>query len=79
MSSTVEQAAPATSYVTNGLIFSWGALTFNEVMMLIGTVLAIATFLVNLYFQRKRDKREHELHLKEMQLRLMTEISKRED
>lgn len=78
MSSTVEQAAPATSYVTNGLVFSWGALTFNEVMMLIGAVLAVATYLTNLYFQRKRDKREHELHLRHMQSRLMTEISKRD-
>lgn len=73
----MEAAAPATSYITNGLVFSWGAMTFNEVMMLIGAVLAVATYITNLYFQRKRDKREHELHVKNMQSKLMAEISKR--
>lgn len=74
----IESAAPATSYITNGLVFSWGALTFNEIMMLIGAVLAVATYLTNLYFQRKRDKREAELHVRNMQVRLMTEIGKRD-
>lgn len=62
-----ESVAPATSYVTNGLVFSWGAMTFNQVMMLIGTVLALATFAVNLYFQKRRDRREQELHRKRME------------
>ena len=62
-----ESVAPATSYITNGFVFTWGAMTFNQVMMLIGTALAIATFFVNLYFQRRRDRREQELHRKKMQ------------
>lgn len=57
-----ESAAPATSYITNGFVFTWGAVTFNQVMMLIGTILAAATFFVNWHFQKKRDKREQELH-----------------
>ncbi len=62
-----ESLAPATSYVTNASVFTWGALTFNQIMMLIGTVLALATFAVNLYFQKRRDRREQELHRKRME------------
>ena len=57
-----ESAAPTTSYLTNGLVVTWGAMTFNQIMMLIGTVLALATFAVNLHFQKRRDKREQEFH-----------------
>jgi hypothetical protein len=49
-------------------VFTWGAMTFNQIMMLIGTVLAIATFAVNLYFQKRRERREQELHEFRMQL-----------
>ena len=63
-----ESAAPAASYVTNGFVFTWGAMTFNQIMMLIGTVLALATFAVNLYFQKRRERREQELHEFRMQL-----------
>ena len=63
-----ESSAPAASYATNGFVFTWGAMTFNQIMMLIGTVLAIATFAVNLYFQRRRERREQELHEVRMQL-----------
>lgn len=58
----VESAAPAVSYATNGFVFAWGAMTFNQIMMLIGTVFAILTYFTSLYFQRKRDKREAEFH-----------------
>jgi len=57
-----ESAAPATSYITNGIVFTWGALTFNQIMMLIGTAFAILTYFTSLYFQRKRDRREQEYH-----------------
>ena len=58
----VESAAPVVSYATNGFVFAWGAMTFNQIMMLIGTVFAILTYFTSLYFQRKRDKREQEFH-----------------
>ena len=63
-----ESAAPAASYAANGFVFTFGAITFNQIMMLIGTVLAIATFAVNLYFQKRRERREQELHEFRMQL-----------
>jgi len=43
-------------------VFTWGAMTFNQIMMLVGTVLALATFAVNFYFQKRRDKREQSLY-----------------
>ena len=63
-----ESSAPAASYATNGYVFTWGAMTFNQIMMLIGTVLSLATFAVNLYFQKRRERREQELHDLRMQL-----------
>jgi len=63
-----ESSAPAASYATNGFVFTWGAMTFNQIMMLIGTVLSLATFAVNLYFQKRRERREQELHDLRMQL-----------
>ena len=66
--SKFESSAPAASYATNSFVFTWGAMTFNQIMMLIGTVLSLATFAVNLYFQKRRERREQELHDLRMQL-----------
>ena len=70
----IESVAPAVSYVANGSIFAWGALTFNQVMMLIGTLFAVATYFTSLYFQRRKDRREQEFH----QHRIMLENQARE-
>lgn len=57
------------SYGASGGAAATGALTLNEVLMIIGTMLALATFAVNFYFQckrnamdRAREAREQELH-----------------
>ena len=47
LSIKLESSTPAASYATNGFVFAWGAMTFNQIMMLVGTVLALATFAVN--------------------------------
>ena len=57
----IESIAPVTSYTTNGVVFAWGALTFNEILMLVATLCGVATFLVNSYYQKKRDEREARL------------------
>lgn len=62
-----ESAASATSYFSNGLVVTWGAFTFNEFMILIGTILTLATFAVNFYFQKRRDRREQEFHDRRME------------
>lgn len=58
----VESVAPAASYVTNGVVFTWGAVTLNQILMIIGTLFAVATYFTSLYFQRRRDRREQEFH-----------------
>ena len=63
-----ESAAPSASYAANGFVFTFGAMTFNQIMMLTGTVLSLATFAVNLYFQKRRERREQELHKFRMEL-----------
>lgn len=68
-----ETLAPQSSYVSNGVGFAWGAITFNQWVMAITLLLGVLTFVVNLYFQSKRNQREkarerrdEELHLKRM-------------
>jgi hypothetical protein len=70
----IETAAPVASYTTNGAMFTWGAFSYNEVVMLVGAILGLATYFTGLYFQKRRetreryfqkrrDDREQELHL----------------
>ena len=61
------------SYTTNGTIFVFGALTLNHLIALSAAFLAIATFGVNFYFQRRRDAREQEFHEKRMSVKERTE------
>lgn len=56
------------SYLTSSGVAVWGTLTFNQVMALIGTLLALATFGVNWYYQRRRDNRDAEYHGMRMRL-----------
>lgn len=57
----IDSAPQGLSYATNTFVFAWGAMTFNQIMMLIGTVFAVLTYFTSLYFQRKRDRREQQL------------------
>ena len=68
-----ESLAPAVSYVTNGSVFIWGALTLNQVLSISAFLLALATFAVNLYFQRRRDSRETEFHERRMEVKEASE------
>ena len=73
-----ESITSTVSYMTNGGVFIWGALTLNQVLAISAFVLALATFAVNLYFQRRRDGREAELHDKRMEAKeVMEEAAKR--
>jgi len=68
-----ESLASPASYITNGSVFVWGALTFNQLLAVIGVVLALLTFVVNVYFQRRRDIRDSEFHDKRMEVKEQTE------
>ena len=73
-----ESITSTVSYMTNGGVFIWGALTLNQVLAISAFVLALATFAVNLYFQRRRDGREAEFHDKRMEAKeVMEEAAKR--
>ena len=68
-----ESITSTVSYMTNGGVFIWGALTLNQVLAISAFLLALATFAVNLYFQRRRDRRDNEFHDKRMQIKEQTE------
>ena len=73
-----ESITSTVSYMTNGSVFIWGALTLNQVLAISAFILALATFAVNLYFQRRRDGREAEFHDKRMEVKeVMEEAAKR--
>lgn len=48
-----DKAATATTYAASAATFTAGALSLNEIVMLGGLVIAILTYLTNLYFKRK--------------------------
>lgn len=54
---TMEKHSSGLSYLWGGGTFFGGALTFNDVLMLIGAVTSLGTFLVNWYYKAKEDKR----------------------
>ncbi len=63
-----EAFAPQTSYLTNGVGFAWGAVTFNQWVMGITLILGILTFLVNFHYQKKRNERERAREAREAEL-----------
>lgn len=54
--------ATAASYVVNSSVATFGIFTFNQMLAIVGTALAIATFTVNWFYQRRRDRRDAEYH-----------------
>lgn len=56
-----ETTASKASYLSSGGATVLGLLTLQDWAVIIGIFLAVATFAVNVYFQRKRDAREVEL------------------
>ena len=52
----------ATNYTASGLTALWGMVNIDHLVAVIGIIIAIATFGVNVYFKRKEDRRQEELH-----------------
>jgi len=61
MKTMADKVTTAAAYTTSGATFVAGSLSLNEWLAIGGFILAIATFCVNVYFQRKRDRREERL------------------
>ena len=57
----------ATNYTASGLTALWGMVTIDHIVAVIGVIICIATFVVNVYFKRKEDRRQEELHAKLME------------
>ena len=57
----------ATNYTASGLTALWGMVNIDHLVAVIGIIIAIATFGVNVYFKRKEDRRQEELHAKLME------------
>lgn len=56
-----EKLSSATSY-GGGALSVLSAMTLTDWGITVGIATAIGTFLLNYYFQRRRDRREQELH-----------------
>lgn len=56
---TVDKVATETSYLVNALSFSWGAMTFNNWIMLISALAGLGTGVVSWYYKRKDDIRKN--------------------
>lgn len=67
--------ATATNYIASGLTALWGMVTIDHIVAVIGIIIGIATFAVNVYFKRKEDRRQEELHSKLMQSSETNEFS----
>ena len=59
---SVDKIATETSYLVNAMSFSWGAMTFNNWMMLISVLAGIGTGIGNWYYKRKEYIRRCEMH-----------------
>lgn len=58
----MSEKLPALVSYGGGVASVVSALTLSDWGMIIGIATAMATFLLNYYFQRRRDRREQELH-----------------
>jgi 4-hydroxybenzoate polyprenyltransferase len=61
MKTMADKITTAAAYSTSGATFLAGSMSLNEWLAVGGFILAVATFAVNIYFQRKRDRREERL------------------
>ncbi|TDF41575.1 hypothetical protein EYS14_01605 [Alteromonadaceae bacterium M269] len=56
----------AASYFANGGAIVFGVFTVQELGVAVGIILGVLTFITNLYYIRKQEQRERELHDKRM-------------
>lgn len=54
----MERHSSVISYVTSGGWFGYGAITLNDVAMVVGICTGLGTFIVNWYYKQKEDKRQ---------------------
>lgn len=64
--SKIQTGANIATYTGGTFAFLGGTWTKNEIMAAGGLVFVALTYFTSLYFQRRRDKREQELHAHKM-------------
>lgn len=56
----MERHSGVVSYATGTGLFGLGALSLNDIAMIVGILTGVGTFLVNWYYKRKEDKRNEQ-------------------
>lgn len=62
-----KNAAESASYV-GGIVSVASAVTLTDIGVLVGIVTALLTFCLNLFYQRKKDRRAEERHRVELEV-----------
>lgn len=53
MKATMEKHSSFVAYFTSGSLFGTGAMTLNDIAMVVGIVTGVGTFVVNWWYKRK--------------------------
>lgn len=56
MKATMEKHSSFVAYFTSGSLFGTGAMTLNDVAMIVGIITGVGTFVVNWWYKRKEFK-----------------------
>ena len=59
---SLDKIATDASYTVNVTVFSIGAYTINDLMMLLSIMFGLCTVLISWYYKRREDKRQSEKH-----------------
>lgn len=64
----VESMPAAASYTANGAAIVYGTFSLNEWLALLGAILGVLTFILNMRYQRRREERERRREEREREL-----------
>lgn len=65
---STQKAFASASYTSSILSTVGGAMTLNDIAILLGIMFAVLTFVVNWVYQARRDNRDKELHQLEVEV-----------
>ena len=68
MNIKMESMPAAASYTANGAAIVYGTLSLNEWLALLGAILGVLTFFLNMQYQRRREERERRREDRELEL-----------
>lgn len=62
----IQRGREIAAYITSVLTSIFGALSLNDIAVLVGIICTVGTFAINAYYKRKENQREEERHNKYM-------------